>query len=305
MSGSLPAELAGLDKLIRLYVSIIQLSFYTVVTSPSLRSGRNLQYNRITGTIPAELAQLASLEILYLTGNRLNGTIPEAMGTFPSMREMFISGNWIHGQIPAVLANLKNLRSLHLEDAHFTGTIPAELAQLDQLQTLDIRGNKLLGTIPKNLLDQPSLRSVYILQAPGYDFYCTDLEIFKAKSLRTDVKETSPCAVYDPAAKESVIVTVITVSGGDDPTWFAASTSAQHRYRLGMSILFGVDEMKVVLDTVSVDDDGAIVITSLVTVPAQVDAPTTASAFKVANYFDVSNALSQNVLDIDAFPKQA
>lgn len=71
--------------------------------------------NRLTGALPAEIRQLAALEVLDASGNVMTG-------------------------LPAEIGQLKNLRVLDLSDNRLTG-LPLELGNLTKLQKLDLRGN--------------------------------------------------------------------------------------------------------------------------------------------------------------------
>ena len=105
----------------------------------------------LTGTIPAELAQLSQMEVLDLYGNQLTGPIPTELGQLHQLTELALHNNQLTGPIPAELGQLTQLELLHLAENQLTGPIPVELGQLTQLGGLSLDGNQLTGPIPVEL----------------------------------------------------------------------------------------------------------------------------------------------------------
>ena len=56
-----------------------------------------LDGNRLSGEIPAELGSLPNLEYLYLADNRLSGEIPVELGTIPNLK---LDGNQLSPNPP-------------------------------------------------------------------------------------------------------------------------------------------------------------------------------------------------------------
>ena len=121
------------------------------------RGGRVLELdlasNRLTGIIPAELAQLTNLKTLNLSLNRLKGPITTALARLVNLQTLEIGRNKLTGDIPVELAQLGNLRTLKLWANRLEGPVPTELAQLATLETLELWGNGLTGS-----RSQPSWR---------------------------------------------------------------------------------------------------------------------------------------------------
>jgi len=111
----------------------------------------NLSYNILSGSIPAELGGLSTLKGLYLYSNQLNGSIPPALGSLQLLQELSLSSNQLSGSIPAELGGLSTLKSLYLFSNQLSGNIPAELGQLSALTRLSLDNNQLSGSIPAEL----------------------------------------------------------------------------------------------------------------------------------------------------------
>ena len=143
----------------------------------------SLSRNGLTGEIPPELGNLASLEYLSLSYTRLTGEIPPELGKLASLGNLRLQGNNLIGEIPPKLGNLANLEQLYLEGNDLTGEIPPELGKLVNLRNLKLQGNGLTGEIPPEL---GKLASLEVL-----DLYATDLtgeipaELGKLANLRT------------------------------------------------------------------------------------------------------------------------
>ena len=109
-------------------------------------------YNRMTGTLPVELADLDELRWLQIEFNRrITGPIPPELGRLHKLEYMLLQFNRLSGAIPKELAGLKNLIRLHVNDNRLTGTIPAELGDLYRIESLTMSGNRLSGSIPPEL----------------------------------------------------------------------------------------------------------------------------------------------------------
>ena len=117
----------------------------------------DLGRNQLTGTIPAELGNLANLTSLNLANNQLMGSIPSQLGNLSSLRSLQLGRNQLTGTIPAELGNLSNLETLALFVNDLTGTIPAQLGNLSSLGYLGLGNNDLTGSIPAQLGNLSSL----------------------------------------------------------------------------------------------------------------------------------------------------
>ena len=113
--------------------------------------GLSLSDNRLSGSIPAELGNLASLQELDLSDNRLSGSIPAELRLLISLTELSLENNQLGGSIPAELASLNKLRTLALAGNNLKDPIPPELGNLANLEALRLGSNGLNGSIPAEL----------------------------------------------------------------------------------------------------------------------------------------------------------
>ena len=114
--------------------------------------------NNLIGSIPADLGNLTSLNLLALHINQLNGSIPMELGNLSNLTELALWENQLSGEIPSELGNLTNLSLLTQSNNQLSGEIPAELGDLSNLTELYLNANQLTGEIPSELggLAQPS-----------------------------------------------------------------------------------------------------------------------------------------------------
>ena len=119
--------------------------------------------NQLTGEIPKELGNLASLEELDLNNNyQLTGEIPEELGNLASLEKLWLQGNQLTGEIPEELGNLASLEKLGLSANRLTGGIPEELGNLASLTGLWLEGNELTGGIAEELGSLTNLRGLFL-----------------------------------------------------------------------------------------------------------------------------------------------
>ena len=113
-----------------------------------------LHDNQLSGEIPPELGNLASLQRLYLYINQLSGEIPPELGNLASLSLLILSVNQLSGEIPPELGNLASLLTLQLNTNQLSGEIPPELGNLASLSLLLLTGNQLSGCVPSSLSGQ-------------------------------------------------------------------------------------------------------------------------------------------------------
>ena len=118
--------------------------------------------NKLSGSIPAELSNLANLQWLSLNDNQLTGSIPSELGGLSNLERLYLGGNALTGSIPSALGNLTNLEELVLNFARLTGSIPPALGNLTNLQRLVLSVNRLTGSIPSTLGNLTNLEELWL-----------------------------------------------------------------------------------------------------------------------------------------------
>ena len=124
--------------------------------------------NRLKGTIPSSLGQLANLEVLNLQGayvgnkyvdNEFSGGIPPELSQLENLQSLRLTRSGLDGAIPVELMQLSNLTELDLQVNRLTGEIPPEVVQLANLWLLNLRSNRLSPVeIPLILTQMPALQ---------------------------------------------------------------------------------------------------------------------------------------------------
>ena len=122
----------------------------------------NIAQNKLSGTIPAELASLARLSALILSDNKLSGTIPAELGQLTNLGSLDLGRNALDGPVPAALGSLANLESLSLSGNFLSGPIPPSLGNLANLESLSLSWNALSGSVPAELGNLASLRDLIL-----------------------------------------------------------------------------------------------------------------------------------------------
>ena len=151
------------------YLSLTHECEWSVVmcSSPKTVTSLLLADKLLTGTLPAEMANLANLSFLDLSLNALTGEIPTSIEKLTHLEYLSLAFNSFSGIIPSEIGILSKLAFLNLRASNVEGKIPTELGGLSHLKTLRLDGNWLSGTIPEHLgnlgqAQQMSFRKNYL-----------------------------------------------------------------------------------------------------------------------------------------------
>ncbi|KAL7516624.1 hypothetical protein ACHAWF_000066, partial [Thalassiosira exigua] len=98
--------------------------------------------NQLTGSVPAELANATSLNLLYIGDNSLSGTLPTALGNL-DMVKFDVRNNLLSGTIPSSFSNWINVEEFGLFGNDFEGSIPSGIGS--SLVFFDISSNAFSG----------------------------------------------------------------------------------------------------------------------------------------------------------------
>ena len=127
-------------------------SWYGIVCGTNKIVEIRLSYNRLTGSIPAQLANLSNLETLDLESNHyLAGNIPPELGNLNNLQKLYLSDTQLTGSIPTELGSLVNLKELYLEWTNLGGSIPSQFGNLVSLEIFSAYYSQLTGSIPPQL----------------------------------------------------------------------------------------------------------------------------------------------------------
>ncbi|KAK6135262.1 hypothetical protein DH2020_030983 [Rehmannia glutinosa] len=116
----------------------------------------DISYNQISGEIPYNIGFL-QVATLSLQGNMLTGKIPEVIGLMQALAVLYLHGNKLTGPIPAELGNMSKLSYLNLANNNLEGPIPDNISSCTALNQFNVHGNRLNGSIPSGLKHLESL----------------------------------------------------------------------------------------------------------------------------------------------------
>ncbi|XP_010248399.1 PREDICTED: probable LRR receptor-like serine/threonine-protein kinase At1g53440 [Nelumbo nucifera] len=136
--------------------------------------------NRISGSIPAALADIETLEELLLEDNQLGGTIPPQLGNLSRLKRILLSANNITGPLPETLGNLKNLTDFRIDGNGVSGRIPNFIGNWAKLQYLNMQATSLEGPIPSAISLLKNLIQLRVTDLNGPEMTFPDLSGMKS-----------------------------------------------------------------------------------------------------------------------------
>lgn len=167
-SGNLPQEIFGLRRLRTLDISRNNFSGH-FPGNISFSGAESLVLldafsNSFSGTLPINLHQIGTLEVLNLAGSYFSGEIPAAYGSFKNLKFIHLAGNFLGGRIPPELGNLQTLTHMEIGYNTYNGGIPWQFGNLTDITYLDIAGANLTGYIPRDLSNLTKLESFFVFK---------------------------------------------------------------------------------------------------------------------------------------------
>ncbi|XP_043694418.1 probable LRR receptor-like serine/threonine-protein kinase At3g47570 [Telopea speciosissima] len=151
LQGELPTSLANCTRLREIRFSLNSLVGKIpgeLFTSLSKLEVISINYNGLTGELPATFGNISSIRRISSSDNELQGSIPETFGQLTNLFFLALALNKLCGTIPENLTRLKGLQDLDLSHNNFSGQIPKELEKLSALQSLNLSFNNLEGGVP-------------------------------------------------------------------------------------------------------------------------------------------------------------
>ncbi|MCO5602956.1 hypothetical protein L7F22_057097 [Adiantum nelumboides] len=109
----------------------------------------SLRHNKLSGTLPSDLANCRSLKLVNLKNNTFSGSLLFDFSAWQLLENLDLSSNNFRGQIPSSLTNLTQLEFLFLEENAFSGAIPP--INTPSLRSFSVANNQLNGSIPSSL----------------------------------------------------------------------------------------------------------------------------------------------------------
>nr|KJB10012.1 hypothetical protein B456_001G180300 [Gossypium raimondii] len=143
-----------------------------------------IERDKISSGIPAELGKLAQLDVLNLGANELTGDIPLELGGLSLLFNLNLSQNHLKGRIPQTVGNLVMLEYLDLSRNKFIGRISEKVENCKKLLRLNLSQNKLSSEIPRELGSIPS---------SGVFHNATWNAFFGNLGLYEDIEGLTPC----------------------------------------------------------------------------------------------------------------
>ena len=137
-------------------------TWYGVTVSNWEVTGLDLSGNKLSGTLPAELASLSHLTDLWLQNNRLTGPLPPELGNLSNLRKLGLSDNGLTGPLPPEWGKLANLHYLSLHSNALTGTLPPAWGELANLARMFLHSNDFTGSLPTAWGNLSHLRELFL-----------------------------------------------------------------------------------------------------------------------------------------------
>ena len=113
-----------------------------------------LDFNGLSGSVPAEIGSLTYLDELYLSDNQLTA-VPAEIGSLTYLDELWLDNNQLTA-VPAEIGSLTYLTELYLSGNQLTA-VPAEIGSLTNLWWLYLSGNQLTA-VPAEIGSLTNLR---------------------------------------------------------------------------------------------------------------------------------------------------
>ncbi|KAK1610931.1 hypothetical protein QYE76_034604 [Lolium multiflorum] len=157
------SSLANCTKLVNLQVDANNLQGIlpnSIGRLPKSLQHLTLRENKISGTIPHEIANLVNLTDIRMEQNLLTGNLPESIGNLSKLIVLSLSRNKLSGIVPLSIGNLRQLNELYLQENHFSGPIPRTLAHCQNLDILNLSCNSFESTIPTELFTLSTLSEI-------------------------------------------------------------------------------------------------------------------------------------------------
>ncbi|KAI9083497.1 hypothetical protein K1719_034439 [Acacia pycnantha] len=182
IAGEIPSEFGNLTHLTELD---LYLNYFNGTIPTSFRHiplvTLSLSGNPISGSIPTELGEIATLKDLSLEGNQLGGPLPHSLGNLSFLRRIRLSANNFTGTIPETYGNLKNMIDFSIDGSTLSRKIPSFIGNWTKILYMDMEGTGMEGPIPSTISLLTNLKELRISDLKG----TTTMAFPKLKNLKS------------------------------------------------------------------------------------------------------------------------
>eukprot|EP00250_Pteridium_aquilinum_P016158 c22970_g1_i1 orf=776-3583(-) len=191
MTGNLPLGLSSLTKAVHFHLQINQFSG---VIPTGIFSAKQplihllLNNNSFEGSIPSDIGNLTSLDILRLDFNKFSA-VPESLTKLVTVTSVQLDHNSFTGDVPD-LSSVASLQVLSLGHNQFTsGPLPSWFSKLVNLTSLSMEDGGLQGAVPASFFSLQNLETVML----GYNQLNGTLDLSQAgpNLLEVDVQQNN------------------------------------------------------------------------------------------------------------------
>jgi len=231
IAGPLPPEIGLLCRIEEINLrnnqldGTIPIEFWDLTTLKIIEFGGNNGFNELTGTLPADIAQLTALTHLDLANNEFFGALPPEIGQLTNLTDLLLGGNSgfneFSGMLPSSFCNLVNLEFLNLANNLFVGPFPTCIGNFTSLTSLNMGGNPntndFTGPFP-DLSNLTNLSSLYLSgnsltgSLPAYLASLPNLSIISIQNNQLsgcyDNTLTTLCTQLNPGFNKNVFISV-------------------------------------------------------------------------------------------------
>ena len=122
-----------------------------------------LRDNNLSGSLPAQLGKLETLQALSLDRNSIGGSLPVELGNLRNLTRLAMNRNSLTGAIPTELGSLSSLSIIGLARNSLSGSLPTSLGNLSGLTKLSLHDNTALsGALPSGFTNLANLQRLAI-----------------------------------------------------------------------------------------------------------------------------------------------
>jgi Leucine-rich repeat (LRR) protein len=110
-------------------------------------SGGDTNRGGLSGSLPSQIGQLTSLQVLSVFGNGLTGSMPSQIGQLTNLQELNVAWNAVNGSLPSEIGRLISLKILNANGNDLMGSLSSQIGQMTSLEYLNVYTNDLTGSL--------------------------------------------------------------------------------------------------------------------------------------------------------------